>query len=198
MLKSISYIFHPLFMPFACVLFYFIKAPRYIPFGLIKYKVFSLFIITIIIPLLTTVVLKLLGKVETIQLTRAKERILPLLIYTALLLIVIKRVIQPQDFIELYYFFIGVIFSTLTCIILLLVNYKASIHIMALSALLMFFIALSAHFQINIIGSIAVITLLLGATATSRLLLNAHNYQELIMGFFIGVLPQLILVPYWL
>ncbi|MGJ5641741.1 hypothetical protein [Formosa sp. S-31] len=198
MIKSISYIFHPLFMPFACVLFYFSKSPRYIPFELIKYKVFSLFILTIIIPLLSTLVLKLLGRVDTIQLSRAKERILPLLIYTALLFIIIKRVILPEDFIELYYFFIGIIFSTLTCVILLLVNYKASIHIMALSGLFMFFIALSVHFHINIIGSIALISILLGATATSRLQLRAHTPQELVMGFFIGLLPQLLLVPYWL
>jgi len=38
----------------------------------------------------------------------------------------------------------------------------------------------------------------MGAIATSRLHLKAHTYKELILGVFIGFIPQLILVSYWL
>jgi len=37
-----------------------------------------------------------------------------------------------------------------------------------------------------------------GAVATSRLHLKAHSNIELVIGAFIGVIPQLILVNYWL
>ena len=68
----------------------------------------------------------------------------------------------------------------------------------AASGLFMFFIALSIHFNININGTLAIMCIILGAIATSRLHLKAHTYKELIMGVFVGMLPQLLLVNYWL
>ena len=79
-----------------------------------------------------------------------------------------------------------------------LIFIKASIHMIAVSGLFMFFIALSIHFNININGTLALMSVITGAVATSRLHLNAHTYKELIMGCFVGVFPQLILVNYWL
>ena len=68
----------------------------------------------------------------------------------------------------------------------------------AAAGVLQFFIALSIHFNININATIAVFFIIIGAIATSRLHLNAHTNIELIIGFFIGLIPQLILVNYWL
>ena len=67
-----------------------------------------------------------------------------------------------------------------------------------ISGLFMFFIAISIHFSININGTLALMSIIIGAIATSRLHLKAHTYKELIMGVFIGLIPQLILVNYWL
>ena len=100
--------------------------------------------------------------------------------------------------VELYYFFVGILISTLDCLILALFKFKASIHLIAVSGVLMFFIALSIHFSININGTLALMAIIVGAVATSRLHLKAHNYKELIIGFFLGVIPQLVLVNYWL
>ena len=68
----------------------------------------------------------------------------------------------------------------------------------ATSGVLMFFIAISIHYNINIIGSIVLMFMIVGAVATSRLHLRAHNNTELTVGIFIGVLPQLIMLNYWL
>ena len=57
----------------------------------------------------------------------------------------------------------------------------------AVSGLFMFFIALSIHFSININGTLALLAIIIGAIATSRLHLKAHTYKELIIGFFIGL-----------
>ncbi|MEJ2114042.1 MAG: hypothetical protein P8X62_10275, partial [Flavobacteriaceae bacterium] len=62
----------------------------------------------------------------------------------------------------------------------------------------MFFVALSIHYNININGTLALLSIIIGLIATSRLYLNAHNYKELTIGFFIGFIPQLILINYWL
>jgi hypothetical protein len=62
----------------------------------------------------------------------------------------------------------------------------------------MFAIALSIHFKININGTIALMCIILGAIATSRLHLKAHTNIELIIGFFVGTIPQVIVLNYWL
>ena len=68
----------------------------------------------------------------------------------------------------------------------------------ASAGILMFFIALSIHFSINIVGTIALFFIIVGAIGTSRLHMNAHSNIELIIGFFTGLIPQLILLNYWL
>lgn len=69
---------------------------------------------------------------------------------------------------------------------------------LAISGIFMFFIGLSIHFSINIIWNIALVVFLMGAIATSRLSLKAHNNVELLIGCVTGIMPQLILIPNWL
>lgn len=197
-LNSISFIFHPLLMPLMGVFFYFAKSPRFIPNEVIRAKLISLFILTIALPILLYFLLKTLGKVQSIYLKSTKERIIPLALNCIVTLLVIKRIFSPTQIIELYFFFVGLLISTLACLILAFFKFKASIHMIAISGLFMFFIALSIHFNININGTLALMSIVTGAVATSRLHLNAHTYKELIIGCFIGVFPQLVLVNYWL
>lgn len=198
LLKSISYIFHPLLMPFLGVVFYFSKSPRFIPLPIIKAKLFAIGLLTIFLPILLFFLLKTLRKVNTIQLSTTKERILPLILNCIIIYFIIQRVLPSNEIIELYFFFIGILLSTLSCLMLALLNFKASIHMIAAAGVLQFFIALSIHFNININATIAVFFIIIGAIATSRLHLNAHTNIELIIGFFIGLIPQLILINYWL
>ena len=198
LLRSISYIFHPLIMPLLGVIFYFSKSPRYIPLDIIQAKVISLFILTIILPILLYFLLKTIGIVNTINLKSTKERIYPLILNGIVILIVLQRILTPSQAIELYFFFIGILISNMACLILAILKFKASIHMIAISGVFMFFIALSIHFSININGTLALMSIIMGAIATSRLHLKAHTSIELIIGVFIGILPQLILVNYWL
>lgn len=197
-LKSISFVFHPLLMPLLGVLFYFSKSPRFIPEEIIQAKIISIFILTIILPVLLFFLLKTLGKVNSIYLKSTEERIYPLILNCIVVLIVLQRIITPSQIIELYYFFLGILISTMACLILAIFKFKASIHMISISGLFMFFVVLSIHFSINIIGTLALISVISGAVATSRLHVKAHTYLELILGVCIGILPQLILVSYWL
>ncbi|MFD1616047.1 hypothetical protein [Gelatiniphilus marinus] len=197
-LRSISFIFHPLIMPLLGVVFYFAKSPRFIPIEIIRAKLISLFILTIALPILLYYLLKTLGKVKSIYLESTKERIFPLILNVLVILLVLQRIVKPSQFIELYYFFVGILISTLACLFLAFFKFKTSIHMIAISGVFMFFIALSIHFNININGTLALMSIITGAVATSRLHLNAHTYKELIIGCFIGLFPQLVLVNYWL
>ena len=62
----------------------------------------------------------------------------------------------------------------------------------------MFFVAFAIHFSININGSLALFAIITGAVATSRLYLEAHTPKELLVGLLIGIIPQLIVLKYWL
>ena len=197
-LKSVSFLFHPLIIPLVGAILYFSKSPRYIPEETIQAKIISLSILTIVLPVLIFYLLKTLGKVNSIYLTTAHERILPLIINSIIILLIVLRVLPSNEIIELYYFFIAILISTLSCLILAIFKIKASLHMMAIAGLFMFAVALSIHFSININGTIALIAILIGAIATSRLHLKAHTFVELIVGFSIGFLPQLLMVNYWL
>jgi len=197
-LKAISFVFHPLIMPLLGVLFYFHKTPRFIPEPLQNAKIFSIVILTIILPIFLFFLLKTINKVETIYLKSTKERLIPLLINCIIITLILIRVLTPNEIIELYYFFLGILCSTLACFIMAIFKVKASIHMIAASGFFMFAVAIGIHFQININGTIALMMLILGAIATSRLHLKAHSNQELIIGVFTGLFPQLILMNYWL
>ena len=198
LLKSISYIFHPLIMPLLGVIFYFSKSPRYIGPEVIRGKLVSLFILTFLLPVVLYFLLKTLGIVKTINLNTTKERIYPLLLNCIIILLVLKNIITPSQGLELYFFFVGILISNLSCLVIAIMKFKASIHMIAVSGVFMFFIALSIHFSININGTLALMAIIIGAVATSRLHLKAHTPRELIMGLFVGIIPQLILVNYWI
>ncbi|GAA4894930.1 hypothetical protein GCM10023311_19540 [Flaviramulus aquimarinus] len=198
LLKSFSFIFHPLLMPLFGVVFYFSKSPRYIGTDVIQAKLVSLFILTVLLPILLYFLLKTLGKVQSINLNSAKERIYPLSLNCIVILLVLKRIITPTHSLELYFFFVGILISNLSCLVLAILKFKASIHMIAVSGVFMFFVALSIHYSININGTLALMAIIIGAVATSRLHLKAHTNKELVMGFFVGQIPQLILVSYWL
>lgn len=187
-------------MPSLGVVFYFSNSPRFIPRQFIVTKLIPVYILTILLPLLFYFILKNIGKVKSIYLKTVPERILPLIFNCLITLIVLKYIftITKAETIELYFFFVGILISTMSCLVLAIFAFKASIHMVAISGLFMFFIALSIHFSININTTLAFMAIVTGATASSRLHLKAHNYTEIITGIFLGVIPQLILIIYWL
>ena len=185
-------------MPLLGVVFYFSKTPRFIPEPVIKAKIFSIIILTIILPILLFFLLRTVNKVDSIYLKSTKERLIPLFINCIITVLILLRVLTSNEIIELYYFFLGILCSTLACFILAIFKVKASIHMIAASGFFMFAIAIGIHYQININGTIALMMIILGAVATSRLHLKAHTDQELIIGLFVGLFPQLIFLKYWL
>ncbi|RZW43778.1 MAG: hypothetical protein EX263_11375 [Flavobacteriaceae bacterium] len=137
-------------------------------------------------------------RIKSMHLETARERVIPLIIFIFIIILIMNRVFPSNELIEPYYFMVGILGSTISCLILALLKIKASIHMMAIGGVLMFFIALGIHFNINIIGSIALIFIIAGAVASSRLHLRAHSAIEIVIGFFIGLLPQLVILNYWL
>ena len=198
LLKSISFVFHPIIMPLLGVIFYFSKSPRFIPRDVIEAKIISLTILTIILPILLYFLLKTIGKTKSIYLKTTKERIIPLLLNIIICILIVIRVLPSNQIIELYFFFIGILISNVVCLVLAMLKFKASIHMIAIAGIIMFALSISLHFGKNLNGSLALLFLIAGAIATSRLHLKAHTNVELIFGFCIGLFPQLLVLSYWL
>ncbi|MDT0648559.1 hypothetical protein [Autumnicola edwardsiae] len=198
LLKSASYVFHPLWMPVAGSLLYFFLTPRFFPVELIKIKLLAIAIITLFIPIVFYFLLKNLGKANSPFLSDVDERRWPLFFFILLTLMILYQVLNSYNYPALYFYFVGILFSTMTCFIMSLFRVKVSLHLVGLTGLAMFVVALGVHFHLNLIYTIAFLLTALGLTASSRLLYKAHTVLELIVGFFIGLIPQLIVINYWL
>lgn len=197
-LRFAAYLFHPLLMPLLGVIIYYYITPRFNDADLIKSTVFAIGVITILIPIITFFLLKNLGAVKSIELPNVKERKIPLMIQCLLILLILKLIFDPYESPELYFFFIAILFSSLAALLLGLVQFKASLHQMGISGLTMFIIALSIYFQVNILFGIGFFFFANGWVASSRLHTKSHTYPELAVGFFIGVMPQIIVLNFWL
>ena len=197
-LRSAAYIFHPLLIPLIGVRLYFGLTPRFIEPQVINAKTYAIIIITILIPLIFFFLLKNLGLVKSINLKEVQERKFPLMIQTLLVLIIIKMVFSSYQSPEMYYFFVGVLFTTISALVLVLFNFKVSLHQMGVAGVTMFLIALSVHFNKNYLLEIGIFFLINGWVASSRLDTKSHTILELLTGFFIGVIPQIVMLNYWL
>ncbi len=197
-IKSASYIFHPIWMPFLGSLLYFFITPRFFPTPLIKAKLLAIAITTLFIPIVFYFLLKNLGKAESMFLSNVKERRWPLLFFSLLMGLNLYQILDVYNYPALYYFFVGILFSAITGLILAFVNVKASLHMVGLSGILMFLVALSIFYRLNLVYSISFVIAATGLTATSRLLLKAHTPIELFLGILVGLLPQIIVLNYWL
>lgn len=118
------------------------------------------------------------------------QRKMPLLLQIMLTLVLISKTITKDILPELYSFFLAGIVSASIAFALIYFKIKASIHMIAISALSFFVVVCSYYWGKNMIELIAILFLLSGIVATSRLYMKAHNFTELFIGYFIGILPQ--------
>jgi membrane-associated HD superfamily phosphohydrolase len=193
-----AYVLHPLLMPLLGALVYFVITPRFIDSEIIRAKLFAIAIITLVVPIVLFMLLKNIGWISSLDLPKVKQRKIPLMLQCLLLLLIIKMVFDPYDSPEMYFFFVGVLFSTISALLLVIFKVKVSLHQMGIAGVTMFIIALSVHFKVNMLVWIGLVALANGWVASSRLHTNSHTYPELILGFFVGLIPQFLMLNFWL
>jgi hypothetical protein len=196
-LIGFSYVFHPLFTPLFAVLFYDFYIGIEFP-SQAKYLFYTqIALVTLFIPLTIYFLLLSYKKVDSIMVANINQRKMPLAIHGLLIFILLKNTVSIDFGLPLYYFFLGTLVSTLLALIATFLELKVSLHLTATSGLATFAIVTSLFFQINLIPIIAVLIFSVGAVATSRLLMKAHTPKELLAGFLVGTLPQLLLLLYF-
>lgn len=197
-LPFFSYILHPVFIPLFGTLFYIILDENYFTFPQVLVLLLQIIIISILLPIAFFFLLRTFGKIDNIMLSDLSQRKIPLLLQIMLFSVLVTKSITLERFPELHYFFMGGIISSIVAFVLLYIKIKASIHLIGTSALTIFVLGLSYHNQVNIINTIIFIMILNGFIASSRLEMKAHNTKELVFGFFVGALPQIGLLFFWL
>ncbi|MBL7885898.1 MAG: hypothetical protein JNJ52_04065 [Flavobacterium sp.] len=197
-LPFFSYLFHPIFIPLLGTVLYLLFNENYFTIEQSYLVLFQILIITIFLPMAFFYLLKTFGKVDSIMLSDVNQRKIPLLLQMALTSVLITQSITVERFPELFFFFFAGLITTFIAFVLLFFKVKSSIHMIGISALSFFVIGLSMHNQINIIYTIATLFFFTGIIASSRLYMKAHTMTELILGYIIGMVPQIGIWYFWL
>ncbi|MGK4566853.1 hypothetical protein [Flavobacterium sp. 3HN19-14] len=160
--------------------------------------ILQIVIITIFIPITFYYFLLSLGKVDSVMLSETSQRKIPLLVHAVLLVILIQKSITIDEIPELYFFFLASLISTCLALIMAILNFKISLHMMAITALTVFTIGVSLHYHTRLIAVIVTLILSNGMVASSRLEMKAHSRTELVLGSIAGIVPQLAVLYFWL
>ncbi|MHC0439845.1 hypothetical protein [Flavobacterium sp. 3-210] len=197
-LPLFSYILHPIFISMYATLFYlFCKEDAFT--NQEKYFVlFQILIITILVPVLFYLLLKSTGHVTSVMVHETSQRKIPLILQCFLYILLVKRSIIITRYPELHFFFLGALFSTILALVCSLFNIKASLHVAAISGVAIFVIGLNMHLQMQNPYWSALLILLTGVVASSRLEMQAHTPKEILIGLLIGVAPQVLFLFLWL
>lgn len=196
--KIISYVFHPLFIPFYIFLFLVYRFPYEfagINIWQLKLKIFSVFWMTAFFPAFAVFLLWKLKFSDSIFLRTQKERIIPYFItmffYWWMHYLSKNQTDQP---VVLRFFYLGIFFSTIAGVIIN--NFiKISLHTIAMGGAAAAMYLFSWYYNVPL-GLPIVVTILLAAiVASARFYVSNHTTTEIYSGFALGIVTQLI--AYW-
>lgn len=190
--KFISVILHPIVIPTIGVLLFLSITPNEIRKERQYLLISIVFFSTYIVPLISLIILKTLGFINSFQVESINERKIPLFLMLLIFYILGRNLIQISDFKELGMLFYGTNVSLAIVYLLFSFQIKSSLHIMSLSSALGFFLLIGNVYSISTLPIAIIIILLIGVLASSRLHLEAHNQKEIYLGFFIGLFGQFI------
>jgi len=197
-LPLFSYFFHPLFIPVLTLVYFFILDENILVPAEKYLLLIQVVIVTILIPISFYFLLRSLGKIDSVMAHETRERKAPLILHAILIYLLLRQSTAFDMIPELYYFFLGVLLSTIAALVLVFLKTKVSLHMMGMGGFLFFIIGLGIHNRLNVVNLAAFWMLITGLTGSSRLAMGAHDTKELMFGFFFGLLPQVALWYFWL
>lgn len=186
--RSISTVLHPIVMPTIGIILYFI----FTPIGLSRHQQYTIlgivFITTYIIPLLLLIFLKYFGYIKSFQVHGINERKIPIFLMMTLLFMLGNFFTKTTIIKDLSFLFFGVVLGLGFVYILFIAKIKTSLHLLSMGATTGYFLLFNQFYNINVLPLILILILSSGLLASSRLHLKAHTYNEVFLGFFIGLI----------
>lgn len=194
--KFISTILHPIVVPTLGVLVYFIIVPQSLNLKQQLLLLGLVFGITYIIPVLALIILKSLGLIQDFQVTTIRERRMPVLLMTLLFYLLGNILSNTSTLRDIGFLFYGTSFSLFCSYLLFALRLKSSLHLLSMGGALGFFLVIMNVYYLSLLPLVMVLILLTGLVASSRLYLNAHTPRELVSGFTLGLIGQLMV--FWI
>ncbi|MFN4233705.1 MAG: phosphatase PAP2 family protein [Bacteroidia bacterium] len=194
--KIISYLFHPIFMPFIGSLII-LHSNNYFSYSLpseFKNIVLGLiFLNTALVPALISYYMLKKGWISSLQMHQTHERRIPYLL-TAVFYMITYFILQKAPLPPMLMLMIlGASLAVVICLVINLV-WKISAHMVGIGGLLGAIMGISIRFKTDMLIFIMFLIFISGLVASSRLRLNAHNPLQVFIGFLIGFLSEFLLI----
>ena len=190
-----SWIFHPIFIPVYIIAFIVYIHPSYFSGFSEKGKSQTMMVILlnmVFFPLLSIVLLKALGFIDSIYLRTRKDRIIPYIacsiFYFWAYTVFKNQNIYPNILSE----FVFGVFLACNAALMANIYQKVSMHAVGVGGWVGFFIIVALSQTMQMTWPLSLALLIAGIVCTSRLLISDHSEKELYTGFFLGLASQLI------
>ncbi len=199
--QSLSTIAHPVFVNLLCLYLLFSIFPPLshgLPQRIQLFYISFIFISTSLIPLILVLVMRITGKLESIQLDNRQDRKLPYILTVALYIFNIYNFVKSPTTHPLILGYL--VACTLIVFLVFAINFrtKISIHMATLGALCGL-IACGSYTGFNDLRWLLFLAILLsGLVGSARLSLGAHSPYQLYCGFFLGFISMffILLISY--
>ena len=197
-LPAFSYIFHPIFVSIYGVLLYLWLSETPFNSSLTLILLIQVVILTMLLPLSIYYLMKAMGYIQSFTEATIKERKIPILLQALFLFLLISFSGFIKDLPAIYYFFIGGLIASLGALLFTIFRFKVSLHMIGVTSLLAYTISLGVYLNVSIVPLIAIVIVIVGNVASSRLCMKSHTVEELIAGSIIGLFSQIIIWQFYL
>lgn len=191
----LSYIFHPLFIPLYVTFFLvFIHTTYFVGFG-IKEKIWLLVRVSytmIFFPIVTVLLLKGLGFIDSVFLKTQRDRIIPYIacgIFFFWTYLVFRN--QPEIPTILTSFSFAVFISS-SAALMANIYFKISMHAIGMGGVLGLFLVIMQQNNMLMTVPLSVAFLIAGLVCTSRMIVSDHSPKEIYTGLAMGIVCQLV------
>jgi hypothetical protein len=190
----ISYVFHPLFIPVYISWFLIFHNPLFPAIGIAdKWILLLRFVVMYtVFPLITVLLTKGLGFVQSVFLKTQKDRIIPYVvcgIYYFWMWYVLKN--QPEF--PRYFVMLSLAIFLASSLGLIVNSFlKVSMHSISIGVMLTFILLLAFLTDVNYGFYIAIAFLIGGLVCTARLVNADHSPAEVYVGLILGIVAQVI------
>lgn len=198
--RFLSVLLHPLFMPVYTILLAFRMDPHlsfFLPAHLLALNYAMLVVMTILFPLLSTLLLLRAGSISDLHMPKRRERILPygmtLFYYGLTYYMLLRSPHHPAT----YAMMVGAMVALFLTLVITL-RWKISAHMVGIGGLLGTLTALTIMHRMHAPVEMAAMFLLAGALGTARMVSGAHGPAQVYAGAVLGFLSTfccLLLLP---
>ncbi len=193
--QLLSYVFHPLFIPLYTALFIVYIHPGYFTGIPALYKtrtILSIGVNTVVFPLITVLLLKGLGFIQSIFLRTQKDRIIPY-IASGIFYFWIYFVLRGQSTYPpvLVGFMLGVFLAASVSLIINIYQ-KLSMHAAGMGGITGVFIVIMQSNTMLMTWPLALVFIIAGMVCTARMLVSDHTPKQIYLGFFTGLVTQFV------